>query len=360
MRDTKIQWHPGFAAAMGLELAENRDDLIIQKEFNLNTKPLEIDLLVIKKNSDIRIDNEIGHIFKGNNIMEYKSPEDHLNIDTFYKAAAYACLYKSCGAKVDAIKADDITVSLVRDIRPLGLLQYLKKQGFLITNPYRGIYYIEGKVLFPTQIVVTRELGEDIHIWLRALSEKISMQEMEALVEKVRELEGKLNRELADSVLEVSIQANERRMEEWKGEGNMGPALMRVMKTELEVFKKEAIQKGMEKGMQEGLQEGMKQGIQEGMQQGLQEGMKQGIQEGMKQGIQEGMQQGLQEGMKQGIQEGMQQGLQEGMQQGMQQGMQKSIEILQDLGYESGKIARIVKEKYNLTDEEIRRYIDEK
>ena len=84
----------------------------------------------------------------------------------------------------------------------------------------------------------------------------------------------------------------------------MGPALMRVMKTELEVFKKEAIQKGMEKGMQEGLQEGM--------------------------------------------------------QQGMQQGMQKSIEILQDLGYESGKIARIVKEKYNLTDEEIRRYIDQK
>ena len=164
MRDTKIQWHPGFAAAMGLELAENRDDLIIQKEFNLNTKPLEIDLLVIKKNSDIRIDNEIGHIFKGHNIMEYKSPEDHLNIDTFYKAAAYACLYKSCGAKVDAIKADDITVSLVRDIKPLGLLQYLKKQGFLITNPYRGIYYIEGKVLFPTQIVVTRELGEDIHM----------------------------------------------------------------------------------------------------------------------------------------------------------------------------------------------------
>ncbi len=52
--------------------------------------------------------------------------------------------------------------------------------------------------------------------------------------------------------------------------------------------------------------------------------------------------------------------MQQGLQEGMQQGMQKSIEILQDLGYESGKIARIVKEKYNLTDEEIRRYIDEK
>lgn len=102
-------------------------------------------------------------------------------------------------------------------------------------------------MLFTTQIVVTRELSEDAHIWLRALSEKISMREMEALVEKVRELEGKLNRELVDSVLEVSIQANEWRMEEWKGEGNMGPALMRMMKTELEVFEKKAIQKSANK-----------------------------------------------------------------------------------------------------------------
>lgn len=28
MSDTKIQWHPGFVAAMNLELEENRADLI--------------------------------------------------------------------------------------------------------------------------------------------------------------------------------------------------------------------------------------------------------------------------------------------------------------------------------------------
>lgn len=49
MSDVKIQWHPGCVAAMNLELAENRADLIYEKEYNLNTKPLEIDLLVIKK-----------------------------------------------------------------------------------------------------------------------------------------------------------------------------------------------------------------------------------------------------------------------------------------------------------------------
>lgn len=69
MSDRKIQWHPGFVAAMDLELADNRADLVYEKEYNLNTKPLEIDLLVIKKDSDIRTANEISdtaHSVRGN------------------------------------------------------------------------------------------------------------------------------------------------------------------------------------------------------------------------------------------------------------------------------------------------------
>lgn len=49
MNDTKVQWHPGFVAAMNLELAHNRVDLIFEKEYNSNVKPLKIDLLVVKK-----------------------------------------------------------------------------------------------------------------------------------------------------------------------------------------------------------------------------------------------------------------------------------------------------------------------
>ena len=30
MGDIKIQWHPGFVAAMNLELAENREDLVYE------------------------------------------------------------------------------------------------------------------------------------------------------------------------------------------------------------------------------------------------------------------------------------------------------------------------------------------
>ncbi len=33
MGDTKIQWHPGFVAAMSLEFEDNRDNLIFEKEY---------------------------------------------------------------------------------------------------------------------------------------------------------------------------------------------------------------------------------------------------------------------------------------------------------------------------------------
>ena len=123
MDDKKTQWHPGFAAAMDLELRENRDDLTYIKEYSLNTKPLEVDLLVIKKDGRVEIANEIGKIFRKHNIVEFKSPEDHLNEDVFYKTGAYASLYKSYGRTVGERKAYDITVSIIREARPDGLLR---------------------------------------------------------------------------------------------------------------------------------------------------------------------------------------------------------------------------------------------
>ena len=262
MKDTKVQWHPGFVAAMNLELAENRDDLIFVKEHNLNTKPLEIDLLVIKKEPDLFLDNEIGMIFRGHNILEYKSPNDHLDIDTFYKAGAYACLYKSYGETVDSIKADDITVTLVRDAKPSGLLKYFEEHDYRVTNFYKGIYYVEGAVLFPTQIIVTKELEQGTHIWLKSLSDRMEKQDVERLLESIRSLTKKTDRELADSVLEVSVQANEQVIEELIGDDSMSQALMKIMEPKLLLWEKEAIQKGMQEGMQKGIQEGIQKGIQ--------------------------------------------------------------------------------------------------
>ena len=250
MSDTKVQWHPGFVAAMNLELAQNRDDLIFEKEYNLNTKPLEIDLLVVKKNASVSISNEIGKLFRGHNIMEYKSPEDHLDIDDFYKTGAYASLYKSYGKTVNEIKADDVTVSIMREARPDGLFQYLKEHGYLMSNPYKGIYYIEGKVLFPTQIVVTRELDEGSHIWLKALSERLEKEDIRNLLEGVNRLTEKIDKELADSVLEVSIGANKQIIEELIGDESMCQALMEIMEPVIQEKVKKELKKESKKGIQ--------------------------------------------------------------------------------------------------------------
>ncbi len=253
MKDTKIQWHPGFVAAMNLELAGNRADLIFEKEYNLNTKPLEIDLLVIKKSASVRIVNEIGKLFKGHNIMEYKSPEDRLDIDSFYKTGAYASLYKSYGKNVDEIKADDITVSLIREARPDGLFQYLKEHEYPMSNPYKGIYYIEGKVLFLTQIVVTKELEWKSHIWLKSLSEKLEKDDIRLLLDGVSRLTETIDKELADSVLTVSFGANEQVIEELKGEDSMYQALMEIVEPMIQQRDQENIEKGKIEGRAEGI-----------------------------------------------------------------------------------------------------------
>ncbi len=239
MKDTKVQWHPGFVAAMNLELAKNRDDLIFVKEYNLNTKPLEVDLLVIKKDKCVATDNEIGAIFRGHNIVEYKSPQDHLDIDTFYKVGAYAGLYKSYGETVDSIKADDITVSLVRDAKPVELFRYFEKHEYTITTPYRGVYYIEGMVLFPTQIIVTKEL------------------------ERLEELKGDDN--MSEALLEIFMPIVEPLIEadiKTRVEAGIATQMLLVKETVAKEALKEGILEGKKEGKKEGILEGKKEGIQ--------------------------------------------------------------------------------------------------
>ncbi len=233
MKEIKIQWHPGFVAAINLELAGNRDDLIYEKEYNLNTKPLEIDLLIIKKDSHVCIKNEIGWLFRGHNILEFRSPKDHLDIDSFYKASAYACLYKAYGETVDERKANDITISIVRESNPDGLFHYFKDHKIPISNPYPGIYYVLNEVLFPTQIIVTRKLDGENHKWLKALSDKLKKQEMAALLKNIKSLSQKFDKELADAVLEVSVKANSQVVEELKGDEAMCQALLEIMEPEI-------------------------------------------------------------------------------------------------------------------------------
>ena len=112
-----------------------------------------------EENADKVMKNEIGHIMRKYNVLEYKGPGDELSIDTFYKTLGYACLYKGYGKTIDEIPADELTVSLFREAYPRELFFELERKGYVLEEKYPGIYYVSGNILFPVQIVVSSRLN---------------------------------------------------------------------------------------------------------------------------------------------------------------------------------------------------------
>ena len=66
-----LQWHPTFFTVLQIELEDDKENLIFENEHQLSKKPMGIDVLVIKKEKDIPVQKNIGHLFKAINIIEY-------------------------------------------------------------------------------------------------------------------------------------------------------------------------------------------------------------------------------------------------------------------------------------------------
>jgi hypothetical protein len=249
MSDKKIQWHPAFCSAMKLELRKNKKDLHYYNEHNLNRKPLQIDLLVIMKEKDAVIDNELGKIFLGHNIMEYKSPDDSMNNDTYFKVLAYAYLYKANESRVDEILLDDITISLIRDIKPIKLLKWFKKHNYIMDKPYNGIYYIEKDGFFKTQVIVSSELDKEHHEWITTLTKKLKVEQAQQLIENIENLTEKDELDLAESVFNVVSEVHFKKFKQIKEDSKLmlNRRFMELIKPEFdEAVDKAANQKANE------------------------------------------------------------------------------------------------------------------
>lgn len=233
MTPDRIAWHPGFASAIQLELEAYKGCLSYETEHELNRQPLRIDLLVVKKDPAVRIENDIASAFRGHNVMEFKSEYDSLTIDDLYKTLGYACLYKAYGDGVNAIHADDVTVTLVRRRRPYGMFEDVAALGCSILSGPAGIYDIEG-LLFPVRMVVTAELDADHHVWLASLASGLETRQVRNLVGAIMDLRSKEGRALADSVLDVVTLANTDAVERLKEEDDMGKTLYEIMKPEID------------------------------------------------------------------------------------------------------------------------------
>ena len=159
----KTPWHPAFVDAIRMELFDYRDSLEFKYEHPLNTEPLRIDLLIIKKKKNIIIDKNIARIFRADNILEYKSPGDYLAVKDFLKVYAYANLYAAITPGVDF---SDITLTFVENRHPRKLLKYLTgTRGYKAEETSPGIYLVTGDYV-PIQIIESGKLPEQENLWL--------------------------------------------------------------------------------------------------------------------------------------------------------------------------------------------------
>ena len=248
-----IQWHPGFYSAFEREFRRNRKDLIFDREVQLTSGPLSMDLLVIKLLGSISPENEIGGIFRRYNIVEFKSPGDSLSIDDFYKTVAYACLYKCSGQRINEIPAEEVTVTLVRSEWPRELVHALEGAGMTITERFPGIYYLEagtGSLLFPTQLVVTSRLDRAAHSSLRVLTRNAEEADVRQFLEEALRETEQGDKAIVDSILQVSVSANMALYEKIRRDDSMCQAMRELMKDEIA----RDVARGRSEGMQQGMQ----------------------------------------------------------------------------------------------------------
>ena len=204
-KDDKIQWHPAFDAALQIELGDEAKYLEFESEHMLTKKPMQIDVLV-KNDKHVKIQKNIGRIFRQYNIIEYKSPKDDLNIDDFYKTYAYACIYKSDTEAVDRIQATELTISFVCYHYPRAMLNKLERDRFIaVEGVDDGIYYLLGDAI-PIQLIVVPALSKENNYWLNNLRNDLkSGGEIRRFIELYeKNKNSKLYQALADTIMRAN------------------------------------------------------------------------------------------------------------------------------------------------------------
>jgi hypothetical protein len=203
LAEERINWHQAFFGAIRLELDEYKDALEFVDEYQLTTEPLRIDVLIIKKKRDIKIEKKIAAVFRQDNIVEYKSPGDNFSIDDFNKTMAYCYLYASMNHR----PVGEMTLTLVWAGYPRDVAGHIAEAyGWRVEEKWNGIHAACGAGMgFPIQFIESGKLSEGEDLWLRGLNHGLSVESMDKLFKesRARRIESYMR-----AYLEVIIKAN--------------------------------------------------------------------------------------------------------------------------------------------------------
>ena len=209
-----IEWHPAFEASIQIEFENEIEKMTFEPEHLLSKQPMRIDELVIKIRGEEKIQKNIGRIFRKHNIIEYKSPDDYLTINDFYKVYGYCCFYQSDTEHVCEIKPEELTITFICNHYPVKMLQSIAEdREIYAVKREEGIYDLLGDP-FPMQLILIYELTKEKNYWLQSLRSNITdPEEIRNLAEHYEEYQDEV---LYSDIMNAIVNANWNMFEEEK------------------------------------------------------------------------------------------------------------------------------------------------
>jgi hypothetical protein len=178
----------------------------------LTSEPLRIDVLVVKKKREVVLRKNLARIFRRDNIIEYKSPDDTFSVEDFCRTMGYCYVY----ASNNKCPVNEISLTVVSTGDPRSVFDHLAAvYHWWLDETDEGIYTVRGEgMAFPIQLINSRKLSETENLWLKDLRHNLSPESLGRVITASDKLE---DGALLSTYLDLLARANpETIMEVWK------------------------------------------------------------------------------------------------------------------------------------------------
>jgi hypothetical protein len=253
----KYDYHSAYFIALQADLRDYFDELTFEQERYLNTEPLRIDALIVKKKNNTVIKVSFADYFRWHNIVEFKSIEESLSISSFYKAVGYALIYQH----VASVPHKDITLTVICARYPRTVINALPvEEHYRVEKIYPGVFEVYGLPV-PVRIVSARQLPPESNSWIANLRRNVPKDQIDMMYEADYQVQQRID---TSAFWYTFNRLTSKSIEE--GENAMAGAR--------EVFKELAIEEGwfdnelaerQMKGIMQGKAEGEKTGFQKAL-----------------------------------------------------------------------------------------------
>lgn len=237
----RTRFHYGFYAAMKVEYDIIHANITYEQEVQLGEDPIRLDFLIVKKDESVVLSDPIGAFFKSVNLFEYKSPEDGLSIDDFYKAQGYGLIYKGFDRKVNELPIEDMTLTLIRHSYPRELIKALDNTGFIIHEEYPGIFRVEGNISIPVQLVISSRLPEGEYEGLKLLASGCTKDVIMHYAERAVASGDENIKTNAGTVIGVCLDINKNLGSELKEDGVMNEVIRDIFKKDFDAARQDGV-----------------------------------------------------------------------------------------------------------------------